>query len=83
MSYGLFKGKGWAWTITIILTIIGIAIQIVSTSVGSVFIASLNNANNVSSGIIGSIIGIAINIAVLYYLYRPHVKAYFGKAQRR
>jgi hypothetical protein len=83
MSYGLFKGKGWAWTITIILTIIGIAIQIVSTSVGSVFTASLNNANNVSSGIIGSIIGIAINIAVLYYLYRPHVKAYFGKAQQQ
>jgi magnesium-transporting ATPase (P-type) len=83
MSYGLFKGKGWAWTITIILTIIGIAIQIVSTSIGSLFTASLNSANDVSSGIIGSIIGIAINIAVLYYLYRPHVKAHFGKAQQQ
>jgi hypothetical protein len=84
MSYGLIKGKGWAWTITIILIIIGIVIQIVSTSVGSVFTtSSLHNANNVSSGIVGSIIGIAINIVILYYLYRPHVKAYFGKAQQQ
>ena len=82
MFYGLLKGKGWAWTITIILLIIGVAMQIVSTSVGSVFTASsLHNTNNVVSGIVGSIIGIAINIVVIYYLYRPHVKAYFGKQQ--
>lgn len=84
MSYGLLKGKGWAWTITVILIIIGIAIQIVSTSVGSVFTASsLHNTNNATSGIVGSIIGIAINIVILYYLYRPHVKSYFGKAQQQ
>jgi len=83
MSYGLLKGKGWAWTITIILIIIGIVIQIVSTSVGSVFTASLHNASNASSGIVGSIIGIAINIVILYYLYRPHVRAYFGKATQQ
>jgi cytochrome bd-type quinol oxidase subunit 2 len=86
MFYGLLKGKGWAWTITIILMFIGIAIQIISTTSGTVFNASLlsssssNNANTVISGIIGSIIGIAINVAVVYYLYRPNVKAYFGKA---
>jgi hypothetical protein len=82
LFYVLLKGKGWAWTITIILIIIGIAIQIVSTSVGSVLVG-FHNTNNVSSGIAGSIIGIAINIVILYYLYRPHVKAYFGKAQQQ
>jgi uncharacterized membrane protein len=86
MSYGLLKGKGWAWTITIILMLVGIAIQIISTTSGTVFNASLlsssssNNANTVISGIIGGIIGIAINVVVVYYLYRPNVKAYFGKA---
>src|ERR687886_345674 len=72
MFYGLLKGKGWAWTITIILLIIGIAIQIVSTSVGGAFTASSShhNTNNLTSGIVGSIIGIAINIVALYYLYR-------------
>jgi hypothetical protein len=83
MSYGLLKGKGWAWTITIILIIIGIVIQIVSTSIGSVFTASLHNASNATSGIVGSIIGIAINIVILYYLYRPYVRAYFGKATQQ
>jgi hypothetical protein len=79
MSYGLLKGKGWAWTITIILLIIGSAIQIASASVGSM-LTTFHNTNNVASGIVGSIIGIAIDIVILYYLYRPHVKAYFGKA---
>lgn len=88
MSYGLLKGKGWTWTITIILMLIGIAIQIISTTSGTVFNASLlsssssNNVNTVISGMIGGIIGIAINVAVVYYLYRPNVKTYFGKAHR-
>ena len=85
MSYGLLKGRGWAWTITIILMFIGIAIQIISTTSGTVLNAFLlsnssSNANTVVSGIIGGIIGIAINVAIVYYLYRPNVKAYFGKA---
>ncbi len=85
MFYGLLKGKGWAWTITIILLCIGIAVQIISTTSGTVFNASLigsnsNNVNTVLSGIIGGIIGIAINVVIVYYLYRPNVKAYFGEA---
>lgn len=27
----------------------------------------------------GSILGILINFVIVYYLYRPHVKEYFGK----
>lgn len=83
MFYGLLKGKGWAWTITVILTIIGIAIQIASTSV--IIASSLENTKNVISGIVGSItfplIGLAINILILYYLYRQRVRTYFGKAK--
>ena len=44
------------------LLVVEIAIQIVSTSVGSVFTASLHNTNNLISGIAGSIIGIGIDI---------------------
>jgi hypothetical protein len=45
------------------LSIINIAMGVVSMVTGSV----------------GSIVGIAISGVILYYLYRPHVKAYFGK----
>lgn len=84
MSYGLLKGKGWAWTISIILIIIGVMIQIASTSIGiTVMSSSTNNANNFISEIVPSLISIAIDIVILYYLYRPHVKAYFGKAIRQ
>jgi hypothetical protein len=80
MSYGLLKGKGWAWTITIILTVISIAIQIVSVITNSMIVASISNDGaSIMSGLIGQIIGIAIDIIILYYLYRPHVKAFFGK----
>jgi uncharacterized membrane protein HdeD (DUF308 family) len=63
MAYGLWKGKGWAWTITLILSVIGIILGIASIAAGNV----------------GSIIGIIINGVVIYYLYRPNVKAFFGK----
>jgi hypothetical protein len=85
MSYGLLKGKGWGRTITIILVIIGIRIQVLSAITGPVFIASfvrtadVDATNALISGIIGSVIGIAISVLILYYLYRPNVKLYFGK----
>ena len=64
VSYGLLKGKGWAWSITLILSYIGIALAIISI-VGGNFLSAIN---------------LAINIAIIYFLYRPQVKAFFGKS---
>ena len=63
VAYGLFKAKKWAWTTNVALSIISIAMGIASIATGN----------------IGSIVGILISGAILYYLYRPHVKEYFGK----
>jgi hypothetical protein len=65
VGYGLLKGKRWAWTVAVVVTIISIIIDVFS-------IASVVN-------IVGGIISIIINGVILYYLYRPHVKAFFGK----
>ena len=82
VSYGLLKGKGWAWIITVILTIIAIAVQIVSGVTASMFNASfIDDTNSFATGIYAQIVGIAINGVILYYLYRPNVKAFFGKSQ--
>jgi hypothetical protein len=62
VAWGLLKGKPWAWTVTLILTIIDIAVGVVSIIANP-----------------ASIIGLIINGIILYYLFRPHVKAYFGK----
>lgn len=81
VSYGLLKGKGWAWIVTVILTIIAIAVQIVSGITASMFNASfIDDTNSFVAGIIAQIVGIAINGVILYYLYRPNVKAFFGKS---
>ncbi|MGH9990307.1 MAG: hypothetical protein ACREAS_07715 [Nitrososphaera sp.] len=63
MAYGLWKGKGWAWTITLILSAIGIVVALISIAAGN----------------IGAIFSIVIHGVVIYYLYRPNVKAFFGK----
>jgi hypothetical protein len=63
VAYGLLKGLGWAWTVSVILSIISIAF----------------NAISIAAGNVSSIISIIISGIILYYLYRPHVKAYFGK----
>jgi hypothetical protein len=63
VSYGLLKGLGWAWTVTVVLSIISIILNVISIAAGN----------------IASIISIIISGIILYYLYRPHVKAYFGK----
>jgi hypothetical protein len=81
VSYGLLKGKGWAWIVTVILTIIAIAVQIVSGITASMFNASfIDDTDSFVTGIIAQIVGIAINGVVLYYLYRPNVKAFFGRS---
>ena len=64
LPYGLLKGIGWAWTATVILSIISILLNAISIAMGNT----------------GGIVSISISGIILYYLHRPHVKAYFGKA---
>jgi hypothetical protein len=40
------------------------------------------NAISIATGNIGGIVSIIISGIILYYLYRPYVKAYFDKAVR-
>ncbi len=63
VAYGLWKGLNWAWIITLIVSVIGIVVGLGSLVVGN----------------IGAIFHIIVNAIVIYYLYRPNVKAYFGK----
>jgi len=64
VAYGLLKGRGWAWTATIILSIISIVWNAITIATAANF---------------GGMIPIIIDAIIIYYLYRPHVKAYFGK----
>jgi len=75
MGYGLWKGKGWAWTISTIVLIIGIIVDIISLPR-----TIATGYSNTGSSLSGVVVSIGISAFILYYLYRPHVKAYFGRA---
>ncbi len=65
VAWGLFKGKGWAWVFTMTITTISIALNGLIIVVGDI------------SGIIGMI----IDAVIIYYLYRPNVRSYFGRGK--
>jgi uncharacterized membrane protein len=63
VAYGLLKGRTWAWTLTVVLSIISIVLNVISIAAGN----------------IAGLVSVIISGIILYYLFRPHVKAYFGK----
>jgi len=60
---GLFGGKSWAWTLGILVSVIGLVLSIVQIAIGSY----------------GSVLGLVIDVLIIYYLTRPHVKSFFGR----
>jgi hypothetical protein len=80
VSYGLLKGRGWAWIVTVVLTMVSVIVQIVFIITTSMLNASLHHDTSLYH-LTDQIIGIAINGIILYYLYRPSVKRYFKKSQ--
>lgn len=65
LAWGLFMAKGWSWVVTVILAIISIVFGLMA----------------VGGGGFVNIINIIISGLILYYLYRPTVKAYFGRVK--
>ena len=63
VAVGFLGGKGWAWTLAMIGYIIGIVINLVQIGLGAYT----------------NVFGLVIGILIIYYLTRPHVKAFFGR----
>jgi hypothetical protein len=76
VSYG-YQEEENGYPTTIILLFIGIGIDIVSIVFESFAIIMDIVTFHISNG--GSFVSLAISVLLLYYLYRPHVKSYFGK----
>ncbi|MDQ4073327.1 MAG: hypothetical protein M3162_03375 [Thermoproteota archaeon] len=63
VSFGLYRGRSWAWTLLLVLAGFGAA--------GYLF--------NMVNGRLISIVGVIINSIIIYYLYRPHIRRFFGR----
>lgn len=63
IAWGLWTGKGWAWLLGLIFGVLGILMALASM-VGGNF---------------SSLVSLAINAIIVYCLYTPPVKAFFGR----
>lgn len=76
VGVGLLQGRGWAWTIAVIVSVINVIIGIVDLAGGSIKALSLGF---LGTDIFGGVAGLVIGLIVVWYLYRPNVKSFFGK----
>ncbi len=67
---GALQLKPWAWTLGMIWTWVSIASNIVTL------------VANRGSGLVSTILGVLVAIAILYYLYTDEVRAAFGKTSQ-
>jgi hypothetical protein len=67
VAYSLFQGKGWAWSVAVVLSIIGLVVNVISLVTASMLPMA------------AAVVGIAINAIVMYYLSKSNVRQYFGK----
>ena len=62
IGWGLWNGKGWAWWLTVIFTALG----------------AITSLIGILSAPVVSIIYLVIELVILWYFFKPHVKEYFG-----
>ena len=63
VGVGFLGGKRWAWNLGIVVSAIGIVLNVIQMIGGNY------------SGVLSLI----ISLLIIYYLMRPHVKVFFGK----
>ena len=65
LAWGLWSGKGWAWTLSLILAALGIIISLISLLRGG----------------LGALIVLILDIMIIYYLLTPRVRTFFGESK--
>jgi len=62
LAWGLWTGKGWAWAVSLLVTLFGLIVSLVSLAIGG----------------LGAIVVLILDSAIVYYLFRPNVRAFFS-----
>ena len=61
-SWGMWSGKTWAWYLSVVLYALATIFEVIAL---------------IGGGLTG-IVALLIDILLLWYMFRPHVKAFFG-----
>lgn len=67
VATGLYRGLKWAWTLLLVLSGFGAAGYLL----------------NVVNGQFISLVGVLYNSIIIWYLYRPYVRKYFGMRYKK
>jgi hypothetical protein len=78
IGVGFTLAAKWAWTLRVILSIV-LIIEATLMLILLLIEGTLLSLSENSEDIVFAIGALIINPLILYYLYRPHVKIYFGK----
>lgn len=68
LGYGLWTGKEWAWLLAVVFSVVSIILAAVVYAILPISPA-------------GSVLSVVIALIVLFYLYRPQVKEFFGRSR--
>ncbi len=71
LAYGLWTGKGWAWSLSVIGATIGLVLGVLGLVVGGLTLDSL-----------ADLIPIILSVLILVYLNTNTVRAFFGRPIR-
>ncbi len=63
LAWGLWTGKGWAWILSLVLAGLGLIVSLISLVRGG----------------FGTIVVLILDAIILYYLFRPNVRTFFGE----
>jgi hypothetical protein len=66
LGIGFLRGKGWAWTLGVLIYVLSLPLGAAEVTLGG-------------TGSFGGVVRVVVGLLILYYLTRPHVKAFFGK----
>ena len=66
IARGLLQGKGWAWTLALITSVIALSLTIAQVVIGI-------------QGLLALATDIIVQLIVMGYLFRPTTKEFFGK----
>ena len=63
LAWGLWTGRGWAWILSLLLAALGLIVSLIS----------------LARGRFGGIVILILDAIILYYLFRPNVRSFFGE----
>jgi uncharacterized membrane protein (DUF2068 family) len=66
LGVGFLRGYPWAWKLGLIVYVLSLPLGAFEVTLGG-------------SGSVGGVIRVVVGLAIIYYLMRPHVKAFFRK----